>query len=374
MSSLVRSQASRWGAPITKFLGEELGFFSFGGGSSAVGVSIGSSSIKVVELKKVGKQFKLIHFGMIQLPEDALVNREIVNNIAVVESLRTLVNQLKLKTKNICTSMAGTGVIVKRMPVEVQSKKDLQDQVFWDAEQYLPFDVSEVVMDYQLLNMTKDNKADVMLVAVKRSVLEGYIGCIEEAGLKAKVVDIDFFALQNLFESNYPTNSSESVCIVDIGATSMKIVIVHEGIPVFTKDVGLGGRTLTAEIQKHLNLSYADAESLKVSGQGGSLPQEVLDLMNVTSENFAIEIKRALDYYEASATGAPVSYLLLAGGSSKIPGLGKVVEDNVGVPAQIINPFNAISYDPAIFTQDYIASISAIAAVPLGLALRMGGK
>jgi type IV pilus assembly protein PilM len=165
------------------------------------------------------------------------------------------------------------------------------------------------------------------------------------------------------------------VAIVDIVASSLKIVIVHAGIPVFTKDSAVGGRNLTAEIQKNLNLSYVDAETLKIGGgQDGSMPQEILDLMHVMADNFATEIKRALDFYNASSSGAPVSYVLLAGGSSKIPGLSKIVEDAVGLPTQLMNPFNSISYDPAVFTQEYLANIAPIASIPIGLALRAGAK
>lgn len=345
-----------------------------GGGGTTVGLSIGSSSIKLVELKKAGKVWKLLHFGIVQLPEDVIVNREIVNAVAVVENIKTLLSQLKLKSRHVCTSLSGTSLIIKRMNLEVPNLKELQDQVFWEAEQYLPFNVAEVVMDYQLLSRSKDNKTDVILVAVKKTTLESYMQVIQEAGLKPKIVDVDFFALQNLYEANYPANASEAVAIVDIGASAMKLVVVHAGIPVFTKDASVGGRNLTAEIQKNLNLSYADAETLKMGGQGETMPQEVMELMHVMSENFAGEIKRAVDFYNASSTGAPVSYVLLAGGSAKIPNLSKVVEEQTGLPTQLVNPFNAISYDPAVFTQEYIAAIAPLAAIPIGLAIRAGSR
>ena len=344
------------------------------GGGTAIGLSIGSSSIKIVELKRSGKSWKLLHFGMVQLPDDAIVNREIMNQLAVVESIKTLVNQIKLKNKQVCTSLSGTSVIIKRMTLEVPNMRELQDSVFWEAEQYLPFDVSEVVMDYHVLSRSKDNKTDVVLVAAKRAVLESYMGCIEDAGLKAKIVDVDFFALQNLFEANYSSNPSEAVAIVDIGASSLKMVVTYLGIPVFTKDAAIGGRNLTAEIQRHLNLSYADAEALKTGGMSSGMPQEVSDLMNIMAENLSTEIKRALDFYNASSTGAPVTSILLAGGSAKIPNLTRLIEEQIGKPTQIINPFNAISYDPAVFTQDYVNAIAPIASVPIGLALRAGMK
>ncbi|MEK6706097.1 MAG: type IV pilus assembly protein PilM, partial [Bdellovibrionota bacterium] len=278
------------------------------------------------------------------------------------------------RSKSVCTSMSGASVIIKRMTIEVPNPRELQSQVFWEAEQYLPFDIADVVMDFQVLSRAKDNKTDVVLVAAKKTVLDSYMLCVEDSGLKATVVDVDYFALQNLFEANYPSNPGEAVAVVDIGASAMKIVIVHDGVPVFTKDTAIGGRNLTSDIQKNLSLSYADAETLKVSGQSESLPQEVSDLMHVSAENFAMEIKRALDFYNASSNGAPVAYVLIAGGSSKIPGLSKMVEEKIGLPTQLMNAFNSISYDPSVFTGEYIAAIAPIAAVPLGLALRAGVK
>lgn len=336
-----------------------------------MGLSIGSSSIKLVELKKSNKGFKLLHFGIIQLPEDSIVNREIVNHISVVESIKTLLRQLKLGNQQVCTSLSGTSVIVKQLSLEVPNMKELQDQIFWEAEQYLPFDVSEVVMDYQVLRKSKDNLVDILLVAVKKTVLESYMSSVEQSGLKPKVVDIDFFALENLFEATYPAAQGQAVALVDIGASSTKLVVVQNGIPVFTKDSAIGGKNLTMEIQKHLNVSFADAESLKVGSTQQDTPQEVSELMNIMNENLASEIKRGIDFYSASSSNAPVSHILLAGGSSKIPGLSEVVSGQCSLDCQMINPFNSVEYDPSVFTSDYVQAIAPIAAVPMGLALRM---
>jgi type IV pilus assembly protein PilM len=347
--------------------------------STVVGLSVGSSSIKLVELKKTGKTWKLLHFGIIQLPEDVIVNREIVNAIAVADSLKSLVAQIKLKNKYVCTALSGSSIVIKRMILELSKQNDVQDQIFWEAEQYLPFDIAEVIMDYQILSKSKDNKMDILLVGVKRSILESFMDCVLNGGLKPKIVDVEFFALQNVLEANYPTNSSEAVALVDIGATSLKFVVVYEGVPLFTKDSSIGGKNLTSEIQKHLGVSFLDAETLKTStgsdpGTPQEVPQEVVDLMQVTGESFATEIKRAIDFYNASSSGAPVAFVLLSGGSSKIPGLSKMIEDSIGLPTQLVNPFNSISYDPAVFTPEYIESIGPFAAIPIGLALRAGAR
>lgn len=346
--------------------------FNFGGSSTAIGLSIGTSSIKLVELQREKKGYRLIHFGIVQLPDEAIVNREIVNSIAVVDALKTLVSQLRLSSKVCVLSVSGTFLIIKRMTLEIPNAREMQDQIFWEAEQYLPFDVSEVVMDYHVISRSKEGKTDALLVAMKRSVLDSYMAVSIDGGLKPKTVDVDYFALQNTLELNYPQNPSESVAVIDIGANALKMVIVHQGIPVFTKESALGGRNLTADIQRHMNLNFADAEALKVSGQNGAVPQEVSELVHVACENFATEIKRTLDFHLASSPGAPVSYALLTGGSAKIPNLSKIVEDVIQIPTQVMNPFTAVSYDPSVFTPEYIAAIAPLAGVAIGNAIRAG--
>ncbi|MBL7715012.1 MAG: type IV pilus assembly protein PilM [Bdellovibrionales bacterium] len=340
-----------------------------GSSSSVIGLSVGSSSVKVVELIKKGKSFHLHHFGLAQLPEDAVINREIINPVAVIEAIKSLVAQIQIASRPVCTSISGNAVFIKRLTVEAPNQRELKEAVYWEAEQYLPFDPSEVVLDFHQIGK-RDKTFDVLLVGAKRSAVESYVGCIEDAGLKAKQVDVDFFAMQDSFELNYPQNPAEAVCLVDVGASSTKISIVQEGVPVFTKDSPMGGAALTAEIQKQLNLNFTDAETLKTGAAAGGVPQEVSDLMAASAEQIAGEIKQTLEVYHATGTGAPVAYVLVSGGGSKVPQFAKIVEDGCGLPTQVANPFNAISYDSGVFTQEYLAQIAPLAAVPVGLALR----
>lgn len=343
------------------------------GQKPVVGLSIGSSSIKMVELSKKGKLWKLMHFGVVQLPEDVMVNREIANPVALIECIKTLSNQMNLSKRAVCASISGNALIVKRMTLDGVNRRELQDQVFWEAEQYLPFDVSEVAMDFHLVSHSKEGKAEVVLVAVKKAVLETYMDCISKAGLKPSIMDTDFFALQNTYEVNYPAQSGQAVALVDLGASSLKISIITDGVPVFTKDSALGGQLLTSEIQNSLGLSFADAEALK-TGQGKEgIPQEVLDLMSSMAENIGVEIKKGLDFYLASSSGPPVGAVLLAGGGAKLAGLSQTVEGMIGLPTQLLNPFNAITYSSDVFTPDYVSRIESVAAVPIGLAIRAGG-
>lgn len=346
------------------------GLLSFGGGSS-IGVSIGSSSIKLIELSRSGKSYKLESWVMAELPEGAVEHREIVNSIAVVETLKTMLEQVKLKSKAVCTSISGNSMMVRRLQLEVPNPKEMQEEVFWEAEQYNPFGPNDVVMDYQVLSRGKDNLTDVMLIAAKRSVIDSYIATFADAGLQLKIIDADFFALENAFEANYNLPSGESAAVVDIGSTGTKIVIVQDGLPVFMKDVAMGGRNLSAEIQRQMGHSLADAEALKM-GDPSAVPQEVQDIMRLHNENLATEIKRAIDFYGASSGGAPVGAVYLSGGASVVPGLTSTIEEVVGRPSQLLNPFQGVSSDPSRFSEDFLRSIGPLAAIPIGLAIRAG--
>ena len=364
------------GSSKTGFFGRFFSSFRKGGkAKSLIGMSIGTSSIKLVELKKTGADdWQLVHFATAQLPEETIVNREIVNPLAVVENIKTLDNELGLQERNVAISISGTSVIIKRLTVEVEKKTELEGQVFWEAEQYLPFDINEVYMDYSVLSPQSTGSVDVILVAAKQDVLDSYMGCVQDAGFVPKIVDVDFFALQHVFEANYQTPASQSSCLVDIGAASLKLLIVHDGIPVFTKESLMGGNNLTNEIQKHLDLSFADAESLKVSAQGVGTPQEVQELVGIMNENVAAEVKRGIDFYNASSSGAPVGGIYLTGGSAKLPNLVNFVANATGIQCQILNPFNVVSYDPEKLTDAEAVEIAPMAALALGLSIRAGAE
>ena len=342
---------------------------SISGGKTSVGINIGSSSVKMVELKRVGKIFSLTKFGVVALPEDAVVNREVMNPVAVSDAVKRLLGQVKPAKKNVVTGIGGASVILKRMTIEVANVKELQDAVFWEAEQYLPFDPTEVAMDFHTISRGKDHRTDVLFVASKISVQDGFVAAIRDGGIGVNIVDTEVFGLQNIYEENYPANSHEATALVDIGAASLKVVVVHDGVPVYTKDSNFGGRNLTADIQKNLNLSFEDAEALKTNSAGAT-PQEVLELMMASAENFALEIKRALDFYNASSSGAPVTSILLSGGSARLPDLSRVVEERLSLPTQLLNPFGKVTSSNKSLPPGALESMGSMIAVAMGLAMR----
>lgn len=349
--------------------------FTFGSNSS-IGVCIGSSSIKVAELKRKKSHFELTHFAMAEIPDEAIVNREIISHMSVVDVLRELVQSLKLKGRTAVTSISGANVVVKKLLVDPAPSHELMETIIWEAEQYIPFNINDVAYDYQILNKNgPQGKMEVLLVACKKEILSSYQAVLRDAGLVPATVDIDYFALQNVYEVNY--ESSVSTAVIDIGAVSTRIVVCADKQPLFTRDAQVGGRTLTQEIQRHLQVSFQEAEVLKIdhamqvaSGEASRVPQEVADLMQVMAENFASEIKRSLDFYNASNAGPTVQQILLSGGSASIAALPAMVQASTKVPTAYLNPFQNIRFDEKVFSPEYITRIQHSSVVPIGLALR----
>jgi len=337
-----------------------------------VGLDIGTSSVKLMELKKLKEGFQLISFGVGPLPEGSLVEGEVVNHLAIVDVIKELISTVKIKSKKVSTSVSGPSVIIKRVPIKAIKKKDVEDQIFWEAEQYIPFDLEEVYLDYEIVSKdVAGETSEVIITAAKKNFVDSYRNLIKDAGLTPAIIDVDAFAIANVFETNYVTRPKESVVLIDMGASSIKIAVVSDGTPLFTRDIQMGGNYITTEIQKRLQLDWKEAEFLKVSGDSeGGIPQEVAEIISLSVESLVGEIRRSLDFFIASATDNLISYALLTGGSSKLPGMTKSLEETIGVPVEILNPFSSVNFDPEIFPPNYLQEISTIAGVVTGLAMR----
>jgi type IV pilus assembly protein PilM len=218
---------------------------------------------------------------------------------------------------------------------------------------------------------------DVLLVAAKKDMINDYTTVVSEAGLTPVVVDVDAFAVQNSFNVNYDLPDKETVVLINAGASVVNINIISNGITVFTRDVTIGGNQFTEEIQKQLNVSYEEAEALKIGGgrqdTDAVVPQEVERVMSSVAEQVAGEIQRSLDFYAGTAADANFARVYLSGGTAKIPALFKTIESRVGVPVEILNPFKNIEIDNRRFDPAFIMDVAPVAAVAVGLSLRRPG-
>jgi type IV pilus assembly protein PilM len=353
-------------------------------GKLALGLDIGSTGVKLILLKEQRRRgqvgFALQSFGMKPLPPEAIVDGALMNSTAIVQAIQELMGELKVKQREVAIGVSGHSVIIKKISMPRMTQEELEEAIQWEAEQHIPFDIKDVNIDTQILKPDANDatgQMDVLLVAAKKDMINDYTTVVSEAGLAPAVVDVDAFAVQNCFSANYDVPEKETVVLINAGAAVVNINILAGGVTTFTRDVTIGGNQFTEEIQKQLNVSYEEAEALKIGGGRGDadavVPQEVERVMSSVAEQVAGEIQRSLDFYAGTAADANFTKVFLSGGTAKIPALFKTIESRVGVPVEIMNPFKQIEIDNRKFDPAFIMDVAPLAAVAVGLALRKAG-
>ncbi len=335
-----------------------------------VGLDIGSSSVKVVELKKSRESYELVSVGLEPLSPETVVDGAIIDALTVSSSIDRIYTSQKVKNKNVATSVSGHSVIIKKVTLPALPDDELWDQVYADAGQYIPFDIADVSLDYQVLGASPTGDAlEVLLVAVKREKINNYQSAL--IGRTLTLVDVDAFALQNAFEVNYEPDPDMTVALLNIGASVMNINIVRGGAPLFTRDVSVGGNQYTDALQKELELSFEDAENLK---RGQAMPgvseEQKSAVLRSVSEILVLEIQKTFDFFRATAGAELISHLYAAGGAARTPGLLDMLREEFQMPVDELDPFRRITYNPAKFSDEYIQEIAPRLSVCVGLGLR----
>jgi type IV pilus assembly protein PilM len=335
-----------------------------------VGLDIGSCAVKAVELRKVKNGFELVHAGLETLASDTVVDGAIMDALSVSDSISKIFSSQKIKTKNVATSVSGHSVIVKKIPLPAMTEEELEESIQWEAEQHIPFDISDVSLDYQVLNSAPGSTADVLLVAVKKDKILNHTNVITQAGKIPLVVDIDGFAIQNAFEVNYQPASNSTAALLNIGASIMNIVVTRGGTPLFTRDVSVGGNQFTDALQKDMNLSFEEAEQVKKGASiEGVQPENVTSLMQSVSEVLLLEIQKTFDFFRATTVGEQLQRVYVSGGCAKVEGFLDVLQTRLGIPVEMFDPFKNIAIGKNVDFA-YLDEIAPSMAVAVGLALR----
>src|ERR1700681_2505909 len=335
-----------------------------------VGLDIGSSSIKAVELKSTKAGYELVSFGMEMLAQDTVVDGAIMDAPQVANAITKIFDAQNIKTKNVATSVSGHSVIVKRVPLPLMTEEELYDRIPSEASQHIPFDIADVNLSYQLLE-SMDAQMDVLLVAVKKDKILNHTNVLAQAGKTPVVVDIDAFGLQNCFEMNYEPDAGQTVALLNIGASVMNINIVRGGVPLFTRDVSVGGNQYTDSLQKELDLSFDDAESLKLGRKVGTVSEDAkLPILQQVTEIIVLEIQKTFDFFRASSAGEHIERIYLAGGSSKVPGLVEALRQEFSMPVELFNPFQRVLAPADGAGAELVEQNAGQLAVAVGLALR----
>jgi type IV pilus assembly protein PilM len=350
----------------------------FGKTKSLVGVDIGSSAVKAVELKvggKSGEDFDLVSIGIEPLPPEAIVDGAIMDSGAVIDSLQHLFEDNRIKTPEVSTGVSGNAVIVKKISLPQMSPEELAESIHWEAEQYIPFDIQDVALDYEVIEGGgSGGNMDVLLVAVKKDKISEYTSVLTQAGRSAAVVDVDVFALQNCYEMNYGIDPGRLVALLNVGASIMNINVVKGGVSVFNRDIGAGGNQYTDAIQKDLNLSFEQAEALKRGEPvDGVSPEGLLPIIQAKSEEIAMEIQKTFDFFRATSQEDRIDQIYLSGGTAKIQGLQDLLAERFSAPVEILNPFLNVRYSEREFDPGFLEDIGPSAAIAVGLAVRRVG-
>jgi type IV pilus assembly protein PilM len=345
--------------------------FGMGAAKNVVGLDIGSSSIKAIELKKSKGQIEVTHIGFEPLASDIVVDSMIVDSGSVSSAISKIFTENTMKSKLVATSVSGHSVIVKKISIPTMSEQELGEHINTEAAQHIPFDISDVNIDFQILSDDLSGaQMDVLLVAVKKDKILNYTNVLSLAGKSPAIVDIDAFALQNCYEYNYDPAPGATVALLNLGASVMNINIVKGTSPLFTRDVSVGGNQYTDSLQKELDLSFEDAEKLKLGGQVGTVSADAkAPILQQVTEIIVLEIQKTFDFFRATAPGEHIERIYLAGGSSKVPGLIEALRQEFSIPVELLNPFQRVTL-PMGDTAGLVDRNAGQLAVAVGLALR----
>ena len=342
-----------------------------------VALDIGSSSIKLVEAAVDKNGYRVLNLGILPLPENAIQNNMVVDAKPVVDVIRRLVQENGVKAKQVISAVPGRAVIMKKVQMPRQEPAELEANIEFEAQNIIPDSLQNVNLDYQVVHEADDgNRMDVLLVAVKKEIINSYTDAIEEAGLMPAVMDVDYFALENMYEANYGADAENGVvALIHIGAQYTSITLLHAGHSIFTGDLSLGGAYFTDNLARQLGVAAESAEAFKTTGVlEGKRESDFEATLRSTSEELADEVRRTVSLYGAvpSDDGDGLRTIFLSGGGAKLAGLRAMLEERMGVSTRLSEPFRAFNVHRNI-DRDYLLDAAPYFAVGAGLSIRRPG-
>ena len=344
-------------------------------GKGSIGLDLGSSYIKTIKLKEAKGSYELELFDLYPLPPELIVDGSIIDSIRLVDSIKDMVKKAGIKTKDAVISISGhSSVIIKRISLPEMSEEDLSESIKFEAEQYVPFDIEDVNLDFQIIGPKEEpGQMDVILVAVKKDIISEYISVIKEAGLNPIVVDIDAFALENMYGINYEIEPGKNVALLNIGASTINMSILKGGISVFTRDSSLGSNLHTEALQREYNITYENAEKLKRGEPIENVsPEDAAIVIESASEEILSEIVRSFDYYRSTTMHEDISEVIFSGGCALLSNFASMIAEKTGIETRVAEPFRNIKI-PKKFEGTNIQEIAPVMAIAVGLALRRLG-
>ncbi|MGE0084427.1 MAG: type IV pilus biogenesis protein PilM [Desulfococcaceae bacterium] len=343
----------------------------FGKKIQSVGLDIGSRTIKVAEAEEKKKKWVLKKFGMMDIGPGLIEDGSIRNPEGVAEAIRQLFKANRIKESNTAISVGGYSVIVKNISIQTMEETQLRETIQFEAEQYIPFDINDVNLDFQILgeNAENPNQMDVVLVAAKKEIVNDYVNLVQMAGLNPCIMDVDAFALQNIYTANYDTEG-ENVALIDIGANKTTLNILKGTFSVFMRDVSLGCHQISSKIVSLSGCSLEEAEELYNTEKSDKISsKELVDIVTSVVTDWCTEIRRALDFFYSTYPNDQIRKIVLSGGGANIKKFRQLLGVETSSEVEMINPFSKFSVDSS-FDDSYLEKIAPQAAIAMGLAMR----
>ena len=345
---------------------------AFGKKDHIVGLDIGSRSIKAAEITETKRGLSLKRFGIVDIAHGAIEEGTINDPETVAESIKQLFKSYNIKESNVAVSIGGYSVIVKKISVQTMDEEKLQETIHFEAEQYIPFDISDVNLDFQILGESESNpgQMNVFLVAAKKEMVNDYINLVNLAGLNPCIVDVEAFALQNTFEANYDMQS-ENTALIDIGASKTSLNILKGNSSLFMRDVSLGCGQINQKIMSLIECSFEEAEQLKYGDKPDRLtPEDLKGIVSSVVTDWCTEIRRALDFFYSTYPEDQIKRIILSGGGANIDEFRELLATEASAEVESINPFKNFEIDKKNFDDAFIKQIAPQAAISMGLAMR----
>jgi type IV pilus assembly protein PilM len=339
-----------------------------------VAFDIGSSSVKMVEAVVDKSGCRLLNLGVLPLPQGAMQNNMVVEGRLVTEAIRKLIQENGVRSSQVISAVPGRAVIIKKIQMPRQDDDELEANVEFEANKLIPESLENVNLDYQVLGYLEGgNKMEVLLVAVKKEIVNSFTDVIEAAGLTPAIIDVDYFAMESMYETNYePQAAGDVIGLIHIGARYTSITLLQNALSTFTGDLPIGGEEFTENLRRELNISADAAETFKLTGTlEGKKGLDIGAILYPSVKNLVEEIRRTLSLYAivASEEGEGLKAIYLSGGSAKVSGLSTLLQDKMGMPVIVAEPFRGFTVNKKI-DRSYLAEAAPLFAVGAGLSIR----
>lgn len=341
-----------------------------------IGIDIGLSSVKISLLSNPKKDvYRLEKYVSFPLSEASIIEDEIQKPDEIINGIKKAIKSSGIQKKIACLGMDGPNTITKRLQVPDGVREEVEDNILWESEQYIPFGADDSEIGFSILGrIEEEDVVDSVVGAIKTDVAETYLDYLKEAGITARVIDLNVFATINIFElikeEDLEAISDEGAIILDLGAQYTTVIVYKNGGPVLSKEINLGGVLITEEVQRNLGVSYEEAEDLKISGdENGNMIEDVLSIVENHINKVLEELKKVLNFYIAAGSSEQVGKCFITGGGSNLPGMKDAIQDLIDIDVEILNPFEVIEIKGK-FSDEEIEEIASRGLVALGLGMR----